>query len=320
MEDAQVPPFSPRIVMQDLYRFFGHSPLSSQLTNPFKKNAYPAYFSVFFPLLTSPQQVSLAELLLELGQEKLTIRLLQKAIETEGASAPALLLLAKAHDGQGDLARAISLAQSAELLEPKNTDALRFLAESYARQGRYNEELEYLEKLKALSPAYSAPEGGSSPFKEEAEVGLALLIAAATAGAGREEEALQLYFRLDFEMPEDAESRPLVYSAIADIALSLGKLDVAERYTEKELQARPSGVPEAQMRMGHIRLLGGDWKGSIGHYTEFINTYVQQNGGDANIALSKLNGQWTLLRKKGIGETDLQLIHDILQASANGTL
>ena len=263
--------------------------------------------------------VSLGELLLELGKKKLTIRLLHEAIETGGATAAALLLSAKAHQQLGELGQAVSLARSAEMLEPQNVEVLRFLAECYVRQGRHEEELEYLRKMEQL--------GTPAP-------GLALLIAAATAAAGRKEEALQLYFKLDLEMPDDAGERPRVLSAIADIALQLGKLDVSQRYTEKELELPDRDQSEAHMRLGHISLLRGDWKSSISHYTSFINAFVQHHGGEPAAALARLkqswqtldaqrsmvNGQRSMLNGQRSMEPDLLLIHDILQASADGSL
>jgi hypothetical protein len=38
MENAVIPEYTFRFVMQDLFRFFGHSPLHSQLINPFRDN------------------------------------------------------------------------------------------------------------------------------------------------------------------------------------------------------------------------------------------------------------------------------------------
>ena len=77
-----------------------------------------------------------------------------------------------------------------------------------------------------------------------------------------------------------------------------------------------------QMRMGHIRLLQGDWKGSIAHYEQFVNAYCRETGKDIRAALSVLNSQWQnaqwLNAQWQDGKSpDFLLIHDILLSQAS---
>ncbi len=302
IENAAVPEYTVRFVMQDLFRFFGHSPLHSQLINPFRENVTLFDFPELATLFSIEDTVSLCELLYELGRSGQTLRILDDAISREGACASALLLKGQALMQQKKYAEAASQGRSAEILEPENTDILRFLVECYAQQGRHEEELEYLQKLAELMPEDKA---------------LSLLIATAMDKAGRQEEALALYFKLDYEASQDEENYAGLVSSIARTALALDKLDISERYTKKELELTDGRKWEAHLRMGHIRLLRGDWKGAIDSYSQFAALFPEGQVHDIDIATARFTGDWEMLIRKGIRREDLLLIHDVLQANAD---
>ena len=329
LEDAVIPEYTIRFIMQDLYRFFCHSPLHTQLTNPFREKLTLLDFPEIAALFSADDCVSCCGLLLELGRDKQVIATLDDLISREGASAPALMLKARALKTLSDsplrgedssllrgswVGSAISCARSAEMLEPDNTDILQFLVECYAWQGCFEEELEYLQKLTELQPDNKA---------------LPRLIASATDRAGRKEEALQLFFKLDYELEESGEEHADIFSSIADIALRLGKLDIAERYTEKEIEILSNSTSRSanslllregwggSLRLGHIRLLQDNWKDALNHYEQFINLYCKETGKDITAALAVLDKQWQELNAQCPMVNDLLLIHDILQARAD---
>lgn len=304
IENAVIPEYTFRFIMQDLYRFFTHSPLHSQLINPFKEDITLLEFADFAHLFSSEDCVKCCELLFELGREKQALSILKGVIKRDGASVSLLLLKGRILRRQRHFHRAINCVRSAELLEPENTDILRFLAECYAFLNRFEEELEYLQKLAELLPQ---------------DRKIRKLIPITLDKLGRKEEALQLFFKLDYESTENDEDYETILSCIANTALSLDKLDIAERYTKKELELFDSKNEEAQLRMGHIKLLQGDWKDALNHYEQFVNISVKQFEKDANFALTKLNQSQEMLISKGIKREDLLLIHDILQASTDGT-
>lgn len=190
--------------------------------------------------------------------------------------------------------------RSAEILQPDNTDILRFLIECYAIQHRFEEELEYLLRLSELLPE---------------NMKIRRLIPVTMNKIGRKEEALQLFFKLDYESTEDDEDYATIISNIADTALALDKLDIAERYTEKELELSDGKNWVAQLRMGHVRLLQGDWKRSLDCYEQFVNIFCELNKAEAKTAISEFNKSQEMLVSKGIKKEDLLLIHDILQAA-----
>lgn len=318
-EEAVVPEYTVRFIMQDLYRFFVHSPQHSKFVNPFRVKQLLLDLPDIAALLYSEDTLACCGLLHELERDEQVLAVLDKAMAHDGASAAALLLKGKALRRLKRPAQAASCVRSAEILEPDNTDILRFLVECYAQQNRYEEELEYLKRLAELLPD---------------DQSLRRLIPATLDKLGRKEEALQLFFKLDYESAEDDEGYETIVSSIADIALSIGKLDIAERYTQKsvELGAKEgdsvaSTKWEDCLRMGHIRLLQGDWKGCISHYEQFINIYCKREEKDVWSALSILDAQCSsLLSGEGnatpgdgciIGQEDLLLIHDILQAKAD---
>ena len=305
LEHAVIPEYTFRFIMQDLYRFFFHSPLYSQLINPFRTDETLLDFPEYAALFSAEETVDCCELLYELGRDKQVLSIISKLIEREGASASALLLKGKALRRQKRYSEAINCARNAELLEPENTAILQFLVECFSYQSRGEEVLEYLQKLAELKPD---------------DMRIRRLIPVTLNKLGRKEEALTLLFKLDYESTEEDEDYETIVSSIADIALSLGKLDIAERYTEKALQLSDCKVSDCQIRMGHIKLLQGDWKEALKHYEQFINTYCKQHESEAKVALSEFNKSREMLVSKGIKEEDFLLIYDTLLASAEGSL
>lgn len=297
LENAVIPEYTIRFIMQDLYRFFMHSPLHSQLVNPFRKAETLLDFPEIATLFLADDCVKCCDLLFELGRDKQVLAILDDLINREGASAMALLLKGKALRQQKRLAEAISCVRNAEMLEPDNPDLIRFLIECYVMQNRFEEELEYLQRLAELEPENNH---------------LPRLIATAMDKAGRKEEALQLFFKLDYELAEDDEDHKILVSSIADTALAIDKLDIAERYTEKELELFDGKRWEAHLRMGHIKLLENDLKGCLDHYEQFVNNFGEQLVPEKKVALAKFAESWEMLISKGIKRQDLLLIYDIL--------
>ena len=304
IENAVIPEYSFRFIMQDLFRFFVHSPLNSQLYNPFREELTLLDLPQFAALFPAEGCIHCCNLLLELGHVKQVLSALDDLIEREGASAQALLLKGKALREQKHYQEAINCARSAEILEPDNTEIVRFLIECYVMQNRHEEELEYLLRLLELVPENK---------------NLRRLIASATDKTGRKEEALKLFFKLDYESAEDDEDRDIIISSIADIALALDKLDIAERYTEKEFDYFDGKKWEAHLRMGHIKLLQNDWKSCLDQYEQFINQFSEKYGQAVNVALAKFIQSWDMLISKGIRKEDLLLIYDTLLSASGNT-
>ena len=304
VENAVIPEYSFRFIMQDLYRFFLHSPLHSQLIKPFRGEETLLDFPELAALFSAEDSISCCKLLFELGRDKQVLAILDNVISRDGASVSALLLKAKVLRRKNRATEAISCLRSAEMLEPENTDILRLLTECYAWQSRYEEQLEYLQKLAELLP-------------EDREI--RLLIPITLQKLRREEEALQLYFKLDYESTEDDKDYKTILSCIADTSLSLGKLDISERYTEKELELLDGKELSALIRMGHIRLLEGNWKGSIDNYIQAINLSLETSDQEPEITIERIKADGKALVSKGIKREDLLLIYDILQAATDNT-
>ena len=280
IENAIIPEYTFRFIMQDLYRFFTHSPLHTQLASPFRQKQTWLDFPDLVPLFSHDNTLLCCSML----------------SEREGASAPALLLKGQLLMQEQRYAEAASCLRNAEILQPSDADILRLLAECYAAQHRFEEELEYLQQLAEFSP-------DDTTYRR--------LIPATMVKAGKHEEALQLLFKLDYEQEEDD---PAIASLIADTALAIGKLDIAERYTEKGLENRDKGLESEHLRMGHIRMLQGDWKGGIDHYEQFVNAYCRETGKDIQAALAILDSQWHNSQWQNVKAPDFLLIHDILLA------
>ena len=335
LENAVIPEYTFRFIMQDLYRFFGHSPLHGQIANPFRDELTLLDFPELACLFPATDCIACCSLMNELGRNEQALEVLNSLIDREGATVPVLILKGRVLTDLKRYAEAQGCLRSAEILEPDNIDMLRLLSECFAAQHRFEEELEYLRKLAEVAP--------------EKDISRRLL-PSAMIKAGHYEEALQFLFKLDYETEKDD---PAIISAIADTALALGKLDIAERYTLKEMKDPPQPSLKGResspfkgelervsslLRMGHIKMLQGDWKGSIGHYEQFVNAYCKVTGKDIKAALSTLDKEWAKGKSQWqtanalppgqdskeepaangqqSREKDLLLVRDILQAGA----
>ena len=304
LTNAVVPKYTMRYVIQDLFRFFTHSPLSRQLSNPFREELTMFDFPEMAAHIHAKACLVCCEFLLELERPKQVVAALDMLIKRDGASASVLLLKGQALKQMKQYREAISCARSAELLELDNTNILQFLADCYKVLHRYEEVLEYLQRIAEIHPGNRT---------------LDFLIAGTMSEVGREDEALQMLFKLDYESTENDEDHGDVLSYIADIALSVGKLDIAERYTEKAQEYFGGSHALSKLRAGHIMLLRGDWKGSLDNYQAFLSLYCQQEKKDMSYALHRWNSDRKMLIEKGIEEADLMLIFDILQGGINSS-
>ena len=301
-ENAVIPDYTFRFIMQDLYRFFLHSPLSSQLVNPFREKQTLLDFPELAALFPSADYFRCCRLLFEIERDEQALAAVDNLINRDGATAKTLQLKGEVLIHMKRYAEAQGCLRSAEILQPDNADIFRLLVECYVAQHRYEEELEYLQRLAELFP-------DDKSYRR--------LIPMTLAKMGKNEEALQSFFQLDYENSEDDTN---TIACIAITALSLGKLDVAERYTEKEIQLTDGKNCLSYLRMGHIHLLRGNWKNSLESYEQFINIFCKETGKDVKNALTLFNETQEMLTSQGISQGDLLLIHDILQSASEGTI
>lgn len=301
-ENAVIPEYTFRFLMQDLYRLFLHSPISTQLVNPFRDKQTLLDFPELSVLFSSADYIRCCRLLFEIERDEQALTAVDALINRDGATVETLQLKGEMLIHMKRYPEAQGCLRSAEILQPDNADVLRLLVECYVAQHRYEEELEYLQRLAELYP-------DDKTYRR--------LIPMTMAKMGRNEEALQLLFKLDYENPDDDAN---IITGIAVTAFAQGKLDIAERYTEKEMQLNEDKNWTSYLRMGHIHLLRGNWKNSLDCYEQFINTFCKGTGKDVKVALRIFNEAQDMLIAKGVSQEDLQLIHDILQAASDGTL
>lgn len=301
-ENAVIPEYTFRFIMQDLYRFFMHSPVSPQLVNPFREKQTLLDFPELAVLFSPADYLQCCRLLLEIGREEQALTAVDDFISREGATAETLQVKGEVLMQMKRYTEAQGCLRSAEILQPDNPDILRLLVECYGAQHRYEDELEYLQRLAELFP-------DDKTYRR--------LIPTTLVKTGRSEEALQLFFKLDYEAQED---EIIIISSIAETAFNVGKLDISERYTEKEMQLTDGKNWFSHLRMGHIHLLRGNWKNSLDSYEQFINTFCKGTGKDIKTALTLFNKEQEPLTAKGISREDFLLIHDILQSASDGTI
>lgn len=295
-EGAATQEYSFRYILQDLYRFFNHSPLHTQVVNPFKSEDTWLDFPDLAELFSADSHVKCCQLLFEIGRDKQVLRLIDELISRKGASASALQLKGQVLIHQQRHKEAVSCLRSAEILQPDNADILRLLTECYAAQHWFDGELECLQRLSEMFP-------DDDTYHR--------LIPMAMFKAGRNEEALKSFFKLDYEKPDDAD----IVQHIAMTALKLGKLDLAERYVEKGLQLSVGNKWTCYICGGHVRLIRGNWHDAMDYYEQYVSSFCQETGQDAGNALKQFDKDRGLLCQQGISAEDILLIREMLQVA-----
>lgn len=305
------PEYSIKHLMQDLYRFFLHSRLSKQIFNPFTCQQTLLDIPSTAQCFTSEAGIANAMLMVELGRHQQAVALVDNLIARDGASVVLLTIKGQALILMEEYTQAAACLRSAEILNPDDPDILKLLTQCYAAQGRFEEELEYLLRLSELQPDSKS---------------LQRLIPLTMVKAGHYEEALQRFFRQDYEAESD-NAETLMW--IAATALQLDKLDIALRYTEKELEladkeaaqpaedaarrgARSVRKWRSYLRLGHIRLIQGDWKGALEAYGQSASLFPEESGEEAKAFIAKFDAERDLLSAKGIAVGDIMLVRDIL--------
>lgn len=294
--DLILPEYSLRHLIQDLYRIFTHSPLSTQLNNPFREG--PALMDIpeLARLMPEKQCLGICATLLELTQFEKAVSLIDTLAERKGATAPMLLAKGQALLSMNRYAEAAGCLRSAEVLDPDNALIQRMLIQCYAATKRFEEEEECIRRYLNLKPD---------------DASCRKLLPLTLLKAGKTEEALQCLFRLNYEKPDDAD----IIQCIATAAMQLGKLDLADRYTEKGLQLEEGKKWLCYFRGGHIRLLRGDWKGAMDYYLQYTDVFCKETGQAAGVALSQFDSERNTLLSQGLSEQDFILTREMLQAA-----
>lgn len=267
--------------VQNLYRFFYHSPLSREIVcNPFEGDFLMPDNRYLRPCFGKARMAELCELLTRVHQAEPALRYLQELTAKEGASAQTLRMMGYCYKLQDKPRQAAQLLAQADMLEENHAWTLKQLAECYAKSGQTDSLLDVLRRMETLEPD---------------EIGIPLQIADCLIRMNRLGEALNYLYKAELAQPDNTD----IITRIMVCNARLGKFDVAAKYMERRVNSEDKWETDDYLSAGDVYLLEGEWKKAIEQYRKAGSESFRQHTDDI-LAL-------------GIPDKDLALIRDIVQ-------
>ncbi len=268
--------------VQNLYRFFNHSPLSNEVSNAFELNLLLSDNPLLRPIFNPQQLTQTAHLLIHFQQSKPAFHLLQEVAETEGASAELLRAIAQCKQSEGDLPKAAQYFSQADLLQEDDPWTLCQLEICYANMKRYDRLWEILQRLDRIQPE---------------DESITRRMAACLIMQERHAEALNYLYKVELSEHID----PSVITQIALSSAHVKRFENAEKYIQKRLDMEQPLLKEERLKFGAIYFAQGRWNEAL--------TYFQQSD------LAAYDEFRPNLHLLGISTHDVQLMHDIIERS-----
>lgn len=285
-----------KMTIQNLYRIFAHSPIKSEVDNPFKMPHNYWMNSIFKEHFTEESVMELCTELMEAQILDVPVMWLNTLAETSGTSQAMLKLKSDCLFRDHKYAEAIEPLTQILFFQDDDEWALNMLQECYEKTGRKEKQLEIIQKLLEIHPE---------------KINYMTVAAIALIETGKYEEALKHLFRLDYIKADN-----VVYkTCIESCALHLRKFDLALRYNQAILEFKDyKDRYNEYMMAGHIHFAMGDWKKAHVCYKEFKKQAEELNKAENRkidpemefLASSKI------LTELGINSTDIRLMIDMM--------
>ena len=268
--------------VQNAYRFFHHSPLMNEVTNPFEANLILSDDKWLRSFLPTSQQQQTAHLLLQFQQHAEALRILRHIADREGFSAQRLRMMGQCLQGEGDLKGAVQYYNQADLLEADDPWTLSQMEICYVNLKHYDRLWDILQRLDRLQPD---------------DVGIARRMAACLLMQGKHAEALNYLYKVELADADD----PSTLTQIALSSAHIGRSDTALKYLGKRLEHERPLQKEERLMAGAVYLAQGNWPEALSFFRqadlEAFDTFRPQ------------------LLSLGISEHDIQLLRDIIERS-----
>lgn len=236
-----------RSVVQNMARFFAHSPLAQQTESLFASDTCLPRHAFLRPLLSRQAVMQTCQMLIHFHREAEAFPLLQQLSRQEGVSAEMLRLMGRCQQQMGQWQKAVNFFTQADLLDENDTWTLQQLNVCYERLQRHAERLDVLQRLEVQAPD---------------DLDLSLQLADCLVHLGRADEALNLLYKVELYRPEDAT----VLTTIAHSALRLGRTDVARKYLQKRLSLSAPLQSEETLMAARVQLVIGRWREALQLY------------------------------------------------------
>lgn len=295
-QDTKQPYITLRHIVQNLYRFFTQSHVSRDVRNPFAS----------YQLLINQQRfrtndgesiyLDCAKILYDAKEYDAALLLLDSMMQQYGASQALLKLKAKCYQQAGKDQEAYSCYTQAMFLDEDDWYMMNILVLCCEKLGKRKEMYHWLDKLLEKNPDDKT---------------LLLRKAESLEEDGRWNDALQLYHRISYLRPTDAE-------AIVDIVrgeFMTCNVDAIKKYITKIEGLESNLTWTITMLRADLCFIQNNWKAAKAYYTTALYTFLDEGEftiDDFRYSFERHRG---MIKANGISNDDINLMWDAIWTS-----
>ena len=273
-----------RGIVQNLFRFFVHSPLAGKIENPFEMPLLLPDNENLRPCFRSRDRIELCRMLIQFQYNDEAFRMLQDVADQEGASAQLLRLMGQCRQNSQHFEQAVKYYSQADLLEENDPWTLCQMELCYVQMKRFDKLWEVLLRLEAIYPDDNS---------------VAQRMAGCLVMQGKHAEALNYLHKVELSEQDD----PSVLTQIAVSSAHLRRFDTARKYLRKREEAEPPMQKEERLMAGSVYFAEGHWDKAL--------DYFQQTD------LAAYDTFQPRLLALGIPASDIHLMRDMIMRDRN---
>ena len=295
-QDTKQPDITLRHIVQNLYRFFTQSHVSRDVRNPFAS----------YQLLINQQRfrtndgesiyLDCAKILYDAKEYDAALLLLDSMMQQYGASQALLKLKAKCYQQAGKDQEAYSCYTQAMFLDEDDWYMMNILVLCCEKLGKRKEMYHWLDKLLEKNPD---------------DKRLLLRKAESLEEDGRWNDALQLYHRISYLRPTDAE-------AIVDIVrgeFMTCNVDAIKKYITKIEGLESNLTWTITMLRADLCFIQNNWKAAKAYYTTALYTFLDEGEFTIDDFRYSFERHRDMIKANGISNDDINLMWDAIWTS-----
>ena len=295
-QDTKQPDITLRHIVQNLYRFFTQSHVSRDVRNPFAS----------YQLLINQQRfrtndgesiyLDCAKILYDAKEYDAALLLLDSMMQQYGASQALLKLKAKCYQQAGKDQEAYSCYTQAMFLDEDDWYMMNILVLCCEKLGKRKEMYHWLDKLLEKNPDDKT---------------LLLRKAESLEEDGRWNDALQLYHRISYLRPTDAE-------AIVDIVrgeFMTCNVDAIKKYITKIEGLESNLTWTITMLRADLCFIQNNWKAAKAYYTTALYTFLDEGEFTIDDFRYSFERHRDMIKANGISNDDINLMWDAIWTS-----
>ena len=300
IEEQRRPAFMRRMYLQNLYRFYRLFPMRHEFPIPFDLRDRYLFFAnpLFADSRLQEKMTEVAAFLIKHHRDGEALSVLANCGIASDPSSPDIQLAFDYQMLMGNLLMRMPLDtelsateyfRHALELRPDSVKALSGYARAQFRYHHYEGALASYEKLLSLKPGHT---------------GFQLNAAICMANLERNEEALKLLYKLDYEQPGNSK----VKRVLAWVLAMCQRYEQAGKAYRQLLDAeKPEAVD--MLNYGYCLWFQGDIVEAVVHFKQFL---ASQNDDNFSLEEEFMHNEYQLLSRHNISDTEINLMLDAL--------